>query len=168
MGQKVSPTSLRLGINKDWSSRWSGSAQSPNYLKEDLAIRNLLSKRLKGMAVDSVQIDRGNNAVRVIIHTARPGDEEGNAVIVTADHGNAEELIDPLTKKGDTQHSTRNVPIVFIAHELKDKGDPEKSLEELAQEAPIGSLVDVAASVLYLFDVEKPREMTGSSLVSVE
>ena len=73
MGQKVSPTSLRLGINKDWSSRWFGGAKYPKYLKEDLEIRDLLSARLKNMGVDSVMIERGNNAIKVIIHSARPG-----------------------------------------------------------------------------------------------
>lgn len=73
MGQKVSPVSLRLGINRDWSSRWFGGAKYPKYLKEDLDIRDFLSKRLKNMGVDSILIERGNNAMRVIISTARPG-----------------------------------------------------------------------------------------------
>src|ERR1051326_5449169 len=73
MGQKVSPVSLRLGINRDWSSRWFGGVKYPQFLKEDLAIRNFLSKRLKGMGVDSVLIERGNGAIRVNILSARPG-----------------------------------------------------------------------------------------------
>lgn len=73
MGQKVSPVSLRLGINRDWSSRWFGGAVYPKYLKEDLAIRDFLSKRLKNTGVDSVHIERGNGAVKVTIHSARPG-----------------------------------------------------------------------------------------------
>ncbi len=86
-------------------------------------------------------------------------------VIVTADHGNAEELIDPLTKGEDTQHSTRNVPAIFIAQGLEDKQDSEKSLESLEQEAPIGTLVDIAPTALYLLGIEKPNEMTGSRLI---
>lgn len=89
------------------------------------------------------------------------------AIIITADHGNAEELLDPLTKGEDTQHSTRSVPVIFIAKELAEKGDKAKSLESLAQEAPLGSLVDIAPSILYLLGVEKPEEMTGSHLVSL-
>jgi small subunit ribosomal protein S3 len=73
MGQKVSPTALRLGINKDWSSRWFGGAKYPAYLKQDLSIREFLTKRLKNMGVDSVHIERGNGAIRVTIHSARPG-----------------------------------------------------------------------------------------------
>ena len=64
---------MRLGINRDWASRWFGGANYPKYLKEDLAIRDFLNKRLKNMGVDSIQIERGNNTVKVIIHSARPG-----------------------------------------------------------------------------------------------
>ncbi|MEK7638259.1 MAG: 30S ribosomal protein S3 [Patescibacteria group bacterium] len=73
MGQKASPISMRLGINRDWASRWFGGAKYPQFLRDDLAIREFLSKRLKNMSVDSVLIERGNNAIRVTIHSARPG-----------------------------------------------------------------------------------------------
>jgi len=89
------------------------------------------------------------------------------AVVITADHGNAEELIDPLTGGEDTQHSTRNVPAIFIAPELAGKGDAGRTLESLAEEAPIGTLVDIAPSALYLLGIEKPVEMTGSRLIEV-
>jgi 2,3-bisphosphoglycerate-independent phosphoglycerate mutase len=93
---------------------------------------------------------------------------DDNAVVITADHGNAEELLDPLTGGDDTQHSTRNVPAIFIASTLESKEDTGKTLETLAQEAPVGTLVDIAPSVLHLLGIEKPEEMTGSHLVSVE
>ncbi|MBX4211309.1 MAG: 30S ribosomal protein S3 [Candidatus Yanofskybacteria bacterium] len=73
MGQKISPTSLRLGIIKDWSSRWFGGAKYPKYLRDDLAVRKFLDKRLKNMAVDRVEIERGTDTLNVIIYTARPG-----------------------------------------------------------------------------------------------
>lgn len=73
MGQKVSPIGFRVGVNREWASRWFGGAKYPAYLKDDLAIRELLEKRLKNMGVDSVHIERGNNAIRVVIHSARPG-----------------------------------------------------------------------------------------------
>jgi len=73
MGQKVSPVGLRLGVNRGWASRWFGGTKYPEFLKDDLAIREFIAGRTKNMGVDSVQIDRGNNAIRVTIHTARPG-----------------------------------------------------------------------------------------------
>ena len=94
-------------------------------------------------------------------------DNEETAIIITADHGNAEELIDPLTKGEDTQHSTRNVPAIIITPALKGKGNAEASLESLAMESPVGSLVDIAPTVLYMLGIEKPAEMTGSRLISI-
>lgn len=84
-------------------------------------------------------------------------------VIVTADHGNAEELIDPATGEPDTQHSTVNVPIVFINEKLKESS--EKNLDNLYQENPIGSLIDVAPTILSLLDINQPKEMIGSRLI---
>ena len=73
MGQKVSPVGLRLGVHRAWASRWFGGAKYPAFLKDDLAIRTFLEARLKNMGVDSVRIERGNNALRVTINSARPG-----------------------------------------------------------------------------------------------
>lgn len=73
MGQKVSPIGFRVGVIKDWSSRWFGGAKYADYLKIDVAIRGFLTKRLRGMSVDSVGIERGPKSVKVTINTARPG-----------------------------------------------------------------------------------------------
>jgi len=73
MGQKISPTSLRIGINKDWASRWFGGRKYVQYLKDDVAVRNFLTKKLKGMSVDRVELERGTDSLNVIIFTARPG-----------------------------------------------------------------------------------------------
>ena len=89
------------------------------------------------------------------------------AIIITADHGNAEELLDPLTSGADTQHSTRTVPAIFVAPELKNADHSGKNLESLAQEAPIGTLVDIAPTILYLLGIDKPEEMTGTRLLTV-
>ncbi len=73
MGHKISPTSLRLGIHKDWASRWFGGAKYPAYLKDDLSVRAFLEKRLKNMSVDRIEIERGTDAMNISIHSARPG-----------------------------------------------------------------------------------------------
>ena len=88
------------------------------------------------------------------------------AVIITADHGNAEELVDPETGGKDTQHSTRNVPMIFVGNGLELLDSTGKTLEMLANDAPFGSVVDVAPSVLELLGIEKPKEMVGNSLLS--
>ena len=73
MGQKISPTSLRMGINKDWASRWFGGRKYKDYLKDDLKIRAFLEKKLKNMGIDRIDIERGTDVLNIIIHTSRPG-----------------------------------------------------------------------------------------------
>lgn len=73
MGQKTSPTSFRIGINKDWSSRWFGFRKYKEYLKDDVAVRNFLNKKLKNMAVDRIEFERGTDSMNIFIYTARPG-----------------------------------------------------------------------------------------------
>lgn len=73
MGQKISPTSFRVGINKDWASRWFSSRKYVNYLKDDVAVRDFLLRRLKNMAVDRVELERGTDTLNVLIYTSRPG-----------------------------------------------------------------------------------------------
>ncbi|MCL6627057.1 MULTISPECIES: 30S ribosomal protein S3 [Alicyclobacillus] len=74
MGQKVNPVGLRIGIIRDWESKW--YADKKNYqdlLHEDLKIREYIAKRLKDAAVAEVDIERAANRINVIIHTAKPG-----------------------------------------------------------------------------------------------
>lgn len=74
MGQKVSPIGLRIGINKDWQSKWYASNKDfAKYLNNDVKIRKYLDKKLKDAAVSSVLIERNNKKTEVIINTAKPG-----------------------------------------------------------------------------------------------
>ncbi len=73
MGQKISPTSFRTGISKDWASRWFGGRKYVQYLKDDVAVREFLTKKLKNMSVDKIELERGTDSLNVIVHTARPG-----------------------------------------------------------------------------------------------
>lgn len=73
MGQKISPTSMRVSVNKDWKSRWFSVKKYPDFLKEDVAIRDFLSKKLKNMSVDRVEIERSPDILVITVHTARPG-----------------------------------------------------------------------------------------------
>jgi small subunit ribosomal protein S3 len=74
MGQKVSPIGLRVGINKDWESRWyAPSKDFSKYLIADMEIRKYLDKKLKDAAVSKIEIERNKKRTEVIIHTAKPG-----------------------------------------------------------------------------------------------
>ena len=74
MGQKVSPVGLRIGINKDWESKWFASNKDfAKYLNTDMKIRKYLEKNLKGSSVANIVIERNNKRTNVIINTAKPG-----------------------------------------------------------------------------------------------
>lgn len=74
MGQKVHPVGIRLGIIKDWTSKWyADSKDYAGYLHTDLEVRDYLRKKLANASVSRIQIERPANNARVIIHTARPG-----------------------------------------------------------------------------------------------
>ncbi|MGB4498107.1 MAG: 30S ribosomal protein S3 [Methylococcaceae bacterium] len=74
MGQKVHPTGIRLGIVKDWNSRWYASTQDyPTFLYQDLKVREFLRKKLAHASVSRIQINRPANNAQITIFTARPG-----------------------------------------------------------------------------------------------
>ena len=73
MGQKVHPIGLRIGIIKDWESRWYAGKDYADLLHEDLRVREYIAKRLKDASVSKVEIERAANRLNVTIHTAKPG-----------------------------------------------------------------------------------------------
>ncbi len=90
MGQKVNPIGYRLGVNKDWESKWySKKSEFGDTLNKDIKIREYIRKNLKDAAIASVVIERKKDKCEVTIHTAKPG------VII----GRGGEDIDVLRKK---------------------------------------------------------------------
>jgi small subunit ribosomal protein S3 len=73
VGQKVNPHGFRLGITTDWKSRWYADKLYKDYVKEDVAIRRMMSKGMERAGISRVEIERTRDRVRVDIHTARPG-----------------------------------------------------------------------------------------------
>jgi len=73
LGHKVHPIGFRLGITKDWDSRWFGGKDYALFVHEDLQIRKLVKKRLYHAGISKIEIERTSNEVKVIIRTARPG-----------------------------------------------------------------------------------------------
>ncbi|OGT30844.1 MAG: 30S ribosomal protein S3 [Gammaproteobacteria bacterium RIFCSPHIGHO2_12_FULL_35_23] len=87
MGQKVHPIGIRLGIVKDWASRW--YADSKNFAKtlaEDIKVRKLLEKRLEPAGISRIEIDRPARNARVTIYAARPG-------IIIGKHGKEVDIL---------------------------------------------------------------------------
>lgn len=93
MGQKVNPVGIRLGIVKDWSSRWYASSKEfSDTLCADLKVREFLKKKLSQAGISRIQIDRPARNARVTIHTARPG------VIIGKSGKEVENLRDEVSK----------------------------------------------------------------------
>ena len=74
MGQKVHPIGIRLGITKDWTSKWYANSQEfPGYVHKDYEVREFLKKRLKDASVSRIHIERPAKKATITINTARPG-----------------------------------------------------------------------------------------------
>ena len=73
MGQKVHPKGLRLGVIRDWESKWYADKDYAELLHEDLKIREYIDNRLADASVSSVEIERAANRINITIHTAKPG-----------------------------------------------------------------------------------------------
>lgn len=73
MGQKVNPHGLRVGVIKDWDSKWYAESDFADYLVEDYNIRAFLKKRLYSTGISKIEIERASERIKVIIYTAKPG-----------------------------------------------------------------------------------------------
>ena len=73
MGQKVNPHGLRVGVIKDWDSKWYAEAEFADYLVEDYNIRKFLKKKLFNSGISKIEIERASDRVKVIVYTAKPG-----------------------------------------------------------------------------------------------
>ena len=74
MGQKVSPTGLRIGINKDWESKWYAPKKDfKKYLMNDVKIRKFFENLKDASSISKVEIERNNKRTEVIVHTSKPG-----------------------------------------------------------------------------------------------
>lgn len=73
MGQKVNPVGLRVGIIRDWESKWYAGKDYADLLHEDLKVREYITKRLRDASLSKVEIERAANRLNVTVHTAKPG-----------------------------------------------------------------------------------------------
>ena len=92
MGQKVSPIGMRVGVIRDWESRWYADKDYADLLLEDVKIREFLFAELKAASVSRIEIERSKNRVEIMIRTARPG------VIIGTNGENIENLKKKLEK----------------------------------------------------------------------
>lgn len=119
MGQKISPTSFRTGIQKDWASTWFGGRKYIPYLKDDLAVRTFLEAKLKGLGVADIRLERGSDVLNVIITTSRPG------LLIGRGGTGIEEL-----KKAISSRLKKKVAIRLEVQEFRN---PEESARVMAE-----------------------------------
>ncbi|MFT8363524.1 MAG: 30S ribosomal protein S3 [Sporolactobacillus sp.] len=73
MGQKINPIGFRIGVIRDWESKWYADKNYAEYLHEDIKIRKYVENRLKDAAVSSIELERAANRINITIRTAKPG-----------------------------------------------------------------------------------------------
>ena len=122
MGQKVNPHGLRVGIIKDWDSKWYAEDDFADYLVEDYNIRKFLKKKLYNAGISRIEIERAAGRVKVIVYTAKPG--------VVIGKGGAE--IEKV--KGELQKLTDKKLIVDIKEVKRPDRDDQLVAENIAQQ----------------------------------
>ena len=128
MGQKVSPIGMRVGVIRDWESRWYANKDYADLLLEDIKIRDFLFAELKAAAVSRVEIERSKNRVEVIVRSARPG------VIIGTNGKNVENIKKKLTKL--TNGKNVYIKVVEIANPDLDARIVARSIaDQLEQRA---------------------------------
>ena len=118
MGQKVNPHGMRVGVIKDWDSRWYAEKKEfSDNLVEDYKLRTYIKKRLYNAGVSKIEIERSTDRVRVIIHTAKPG------VVIGKGGAEIEKLKNELAKMTDKK--------LFV--DIKEIKRPDKDAQLVAE-----------------------------------
>ncbi len=117
MGQKVNPHGLRVGIIKDWDSKWYAEKDFADFLVEDHKIRDFLKKKLYSAGVSRIEIERASQRVKVILYTAKPG------VVIGKGGAEIEKVKNELTKLIDKK--------VFI--DIKEIKRPDRDAQLVAE-----------------------------------
>ena len=126
MGQKVNPHGLRVGIIKDWDSKWYADGEFADFLVEDYNIRQYLKKKLYSAGISKIEIERASDRVKVIIYTAKPG--------VVIGKGGAEIEV---TKKELSKLTNKKV-LVDIKEIKRPDRDAQLVAENIAQQLENG------------------------------
>lgn len=122
MGQKVNPHGLRVGVIKDWDSKWYAEGEFADYLVEDYNIREFLKKKLYSAGVSKIEIERASDRVKVVLYTAKPG--------VVIGKGGAE--IEKV--KAELQKYTEKKLVVDIKEIKRPDRDAQLVAENIAQQ----------------------------------
>jgi small subunit ribosomal protein S3 len=122
MGQKVNPHGLRVGVIKDWDSKWYAEGEFASFLAEDYKIRDFLKRKLYSAGVSRIEIERASDRVKVILYTAKPG-------VVIGKGGSEIEKV-----KTELQKFTEKKLVVDIKEVKRPDKDAQLVAENIAQQ----------------------------------
>ena len=122
MGQKVNPHGLRVGIIKDWDSKWYAEDEFADYLVEDYKIRKFLKNKLFSAGISKIEIERTADRVKIVIYTAKPG-------VVIGKGGSEIEKV-----KAELQKFTDKKLVVDIKEVKRPDKDAQLVAENIAQQ----------------------------------
>ena len=122
MGQKVNPHGIRVGVIKDWDSKWYAEADFSDNLVEDYNIRKFVKKTLYNAGISKIEIERASDRVKVSIYTAKPG------VVIGKGGADIEKL------KAEVQKLTTKKLSIDIKEIKKPDGDAQLVAENIAQQ----------------------------------
>ena len=117
MGQKVNPNGFRLGVNRNWSSRWFSKSNYAKFLHQDLEIKSYVEKKLKNASIAKINIERAAKKIRISIYSSRPG------IIIGKKGADIEDLKNKLTKLSNLE--------VFL--DIKEIRKPEVEAKLVAE-----------------------------------
>ncbi len=120
MGQKVNPHGLRIGIIKDWDTKWYAEKEFANYLVEDYTIRKFIKKKLYTSGISKIVIERTAERIKIIVYTAKPG-------IVIGRNGQAIEEL-----KSEVQKMTKHKVAINIEEIRRPELDAQLVAENIA------------------------------------
>ena len=120
MGQKVNPHGMRVGVIKDWDSRWYAEADFADNLIEDHEIRTYLKKRLYSAGISKIEIERASDRIKIIVHTAKPG------VVIGKGGAEIEKLKAEVQKMTDKK--------LFV--DIKEVKRPDRDAQLVAESIP--------------------------------
>ena len=121
MGQKVNPHGLRVGVIKDWDSKWYAEKDFADNLVEDYNIRTFLKKKLYSAGVAKIEIERASERVKVIIYTAKPG-------VVIGKGGSEIEKV----KKELQKYTTKKLIVDIKEVKRPDKGNRQRTYRQIS------------------------------------
>ena len=122
MGQKVNPHGLRVGVIKDWDSKWYAEDQFADYLVEDYNIRTFLKKKLYAAGISKIEIERAAGRVKVTVYTAKPG------VVIGTGGAEIEKV------KSELQKLTTEKLVVDVKEIKRPDKDAQLVAENIAQQ----------------------------------